>query len=116
MLAPAQLHRCGHEPKATAPSAPKSMPTSSKRYATTGEITNGTINLITNFTPKNTGKNFSDHQAQTAHSHAPASLLFATFPGGPRSSPVSGSALQGLLTWGQLEITKSTSMSAVTST
>ena len=56
MLAPAQLHCCGHEPKATAPSARKSMPISSKRYATTAEITNGTINLIADFTPENTGK------------------------------------------------------------
>jgi hypothetical protein len=54
MLAPAQLYRCGHEPKAAALSTPKSILISSKRYATTAESTNGTINLIADFTPENT--------------------------------------------------------------
>jgi hypothetical protein len=71
MLAPAQLHCCGHEPKATAPAAPKSMPVSSKRYATTMESTNGTINLIADLKAENTRENFSDHRVQSAH-HATA--------------------------------------------
>jgi hypothetical protein len=69
MLAPAQLYRCGHEPKATALSAPKSMPISSKRYATTAESTNSTIDLIADFKPH--PPNFSDHRVQSAH-HATA--------------------------------------------
>jgi len=56
LLAPARHYRCGHEPNVMALSTPKSMPILCKRYATTEEITNRTINLIADFPSKNTDK------------------------------------------------------------
>jgi hypothetical protein len=90
MLAPAQLHCCGHEPKAAAPSARKSMPISSKRYATTTESTNGTINLIADFKPENTRKT-STSTAFNVRIMPPQRVPPARLPVDPRSLPVSGS-------------------------